>query len=193
MSFLLPSLPSLPPPCLPELDSDGWSHSRVGRPMVLSLRVNQKALYPFLPMAHLCTNILACFSPRRAEIRCLPPGRRLHTQTFTLIPQCQLNASQKVTVLVCPCPAAFSPGAGLTLEQRASIIHSHNQKTSRQQEEEEEEGGEAEENDLNKIPLGGFETRVVRVIGDRREEVSVRIFWRANCLTVISVTLDEVH
>lgn len=52
-------------PCLPELDSDGWLHSKVGRPMVLSLRVNQKVSYPFLPTAHLCTDILACFSPRR--------------------------------------------------------------------------------------------------------------------------------
>ena len=35
-----------------------------------------------------------------------------------------------MTVFVCPCPAAFSPGAELTLEQGASIIHSHKQKTS---------------------------------------------------------------
>ncbi len=85
-------------PCLPELDSDGWLHSKVGRPMVLSLRVNQKVSYPFLPTAHLCTDILACFSPRRRQDKMFAPREetvcahtQTHTQTFTLIPQCQLN------------------------------------------------------------------------------------------------------
>lgn len=70
--------------CLPALDGDGLLHSKVGRPMVLSLRVNQKVSYLFLPTAHLCTNILACFLPADAEIRCLPSGRRLSTHIHTV-------------------------------------------------------------------------------------------------------------
>lgn len=63
-------------------------------------------------------------------------------------------------------------------------------------EEEEEAGGEERGtdtggNDLNQIPRAFFlAARVVRVIGGRREEVSVRIFWRANR---VSVTPAEAH
>lgn len=87
MAFPPPSLPSPPSPlllqCLPELDSNGWLHSKVGRPMVLSLRVNQKLSYPFIPTAHLCTDILACFSPRRRRDKMSTPRERaVHTHTL---------------------------------------------------------------------------------------------------------------
>lgn len=83
MSPIIPfsSVSSLSP-CLPELDSDGWLHSKVGRPVVLSLQENQKVSYPFLPTAHLCADILACFFPRhRRDKMSTPREKAMHTPT----------------------------------------------------------------------------------------------------------------
>lgn len=89
----------------PTSPSDGYLHSKVRRPVVLSLRVNQKVSYPFLPTAHLCTDILACFSPRhRRDKMSTPREKAEHTHTharrenthsgvFPPISKCLLNPS----------------------------------------------------------------------------------------------------
>lgn len=108
--------------------------------------------------------------------------------------QCRSERTEKVTVFVCPCPAAFCPGAGA---QRLNHPQSQTENRSVTSARRGEDGeGDEGENDLNKIFLRGFcQPWVVRVIGGRGKEVSVGIFWRANSpgAAVTSVAAAEVH
>lgn len=79
--------------CLVEMDRDVWLHSKLGRPMVLSLGKSEGLIAVLTHSTSLHWHIAIFFyPPDAAQIRCLPWGRGLYTHsqtethTQTLIP-----------------------------------------------------------------------------------------------------------